>query len=407
MARLFGGVFHDFLDGPWEEARGFLKEELEQLRAAIQRADLGDSDDVEGRIEYENLPEAENAPSVIGAQEDGDFAEIPLGPGLVIGPGGLNAQIGALLGMMVDGSGSEGEQGPPGKDGIVGRDGAQVIPIFWEPDAPDDPWPPIPGPQGPTGAAGADGSGAGTVTNTEGALTDHAVIVGNGGDDVAALPSLGSTENVLFGNASGDPSWAAPAVPLVLSDSMTIPTDRGMVVPSFIEVPSGLSLEIADEGVLEVLGPAYPAFSGARVYTAVNVSVPDQTNPYPLPFDTEEYDTDSYHSTATNNERLIIPVTGYYRMSAGLSWAANVTGLRRIYILKNGVLQAVNAMAFQDCPANVGGAGTNHAISIGAYLRAGDYVQVGARQTSTANLNANGTAANGVPVTFFEIQRVG
>lgn len=54
----------------------------------------------------------------------------------------------------------------------------------------------------------AGGGGSGTVTNT-GALTDHALIVGNGGVDVSALGSLGTTTTVLHGNAAGDPTFAA------------------------------------------------------------------------------------------------------------------------------------------------------------------------------------------------------
>lgn len=34
---MFGGVFHDFLQGTWDEAKGFLREELEQLRTALNR----------------------------------------------------------------------------------------------------------------------------------------------------------------------------------------------------------------------------------------------------------------------------------------------------------------------------------------------------------------------------------
>ncbi len=52
------------------------------------------------------------------------------------------------------------------------------------------------------------GSGTGTVTNT-GTLTDHAVIVGNGGVDVSALGSLGTTTTVLHGNASADPAFSS------------------------------------------------------------------------------------------------------------------------------------------------------------------------------------------------------
>jgi hypothetical protein len=61
--------------------------------------------------------------------------------------------------------------------------------------------------------AGSDPSfqtvlGTGTVTNT-GTLTDHALVVGNGGVDVSALGSLGTTTTLLHGNASGDPTFGA------------------------------------------------------------------------------------------------------------------------------------------------------------------------------------------------------
>jgi hypothetical protein len=56
--------------------------------------------------------------------------------------------------------------------------------------------------------AATGGGGSGTVTNT-GTLTNHALIKGNGGVDVSALGSLGTTVTVLHGNAAGDPTFAA------------------------------------------------------------------------------------------------------------------------------------------------------------------------------------------------------
>lgn len=52
------------------------------------------------------------------------------------------------------------------------------------------------------------GAGAGTVTNT-GTLTANQVIIGNAGVDVKALGSLGTTTQVLHGNASGAPSFGS------------------------------------------------------------------------------------------------------------------------------------------------------------------------------------------------------
>ncbi len=31
-----GNIFHDYLDGPWEVARGYLREELDQLYVALR-----------------------------------------------------------------------------------------------------------------------------------------------------------------------------------------------------------------------------------------------------------------------------------------------------------------------------------------------------------------------------------
>ncbi len=53
--------------------------------------------------------------------------------------------------------------------------------------------------------------GTGTVTNT-GTLTDHALVVGNGWVDVSALGSLGTSTQVLHGNAAGDPTFGAVAL---------------------------------------------------------------------------------------------------------------------------------------------------------------------------------------------------
>lgn len=58
-------------------------------------------------------------------------------------------------------------------------------------------------------------SGGGTVTNT-GTLTDHGLIVGNGGVDVSAL-AVGLTNTVLHGNTGADPSFSA-----VVEDDITL-----------------------------------------------------------------------------------------------------------------------------------------------------------------------------------------
>jgi len=64
-------------------------------------------------------------------------------------------------------------------------------------------------------------AGSGTVTNT-GTLTDHALIVGNGGVDVSALGSLGTTTTLLHGNAAGDPTFSAVVTADITDANVTL-----------------------------------------------------------------------------------------------------------------------------------------------------------------------------------------
>ena len=61
--------------------------------------------------------------------------------------------------------------------------------------------------------------------------------------------------------------------------------------------------------------PPGAAFSGAKIYSSTNSS--SMYNPYIETgklFNSEEFDTDNYHSTVTNTDRITIPATGYYRI---------------------------------------------------------------------------------------------
>lgn len=100
-------------------------------------------------------------------------------------------------------------------------------------------------------------AGTGTVTNT-GALTDHALIVGNGGVDVSALGDLGTVETVVYGNPSADPAFAVPSVPIKTNVNSTLPTDRGWVVPEALEIAAGVILEIGAGARLEITGDQVP-----------------------------------------------------------------------------------------------------------------------------------------------------
>jgi hypothetical protein len=71
-------------------------------------------------------------------------------------------------------------------------------------------------------ATWATPAGAGTVTHTAGALTANRLVVGAGGDDTAALASLGTTSTVLHGNAAGLPTFGAVSLTADVSGNLPV-----------------------------------------------------------------------------------------------------------------------------------------------------------------------------------------
>jgi hypothetical protein len=74
---------------------------------------------------------------------------------------------------------------------------------------------------------------------------------------------------------------------------------------------------------------------GARVYNSSNISIPDNTS-VNLTFDSERYDTDDIHSTATDTERLTCKTAGIYIIIGNCRFATNATGRRFFSFRLNG-----------------------------------------------------------------------
>lgn len=155
-------------------------------------------------------------------------------------------------------------------------------------------------------------------------------------------------------------------------------------------VPAGLSLRVVAGSVKLFIdgveagtggggGPA--AFSGARVTNSTDLTAISGDSPIgaPLTFDTERFDTDSYHDPATNPSRLTVPADGYYLIGAHVQWSSTVTGLRLLTLQIDGT----TIIAKQ----GFGAAGTaSRMISIQSmqFLSANSYVEVFARSTASS-----------------------
>jgi hypothetical protein len=108
-----------------------------------------------------------------------------------------------------------------------------------------------------------------------------------------------------------------------------------------------------------------------------------------ITFDDEIVDTNGFHSTATNTDRITIPagLDGYYEIWAKADFNTNGTGRRTVFINKNGSLVTEGEIT------------PNSSTYPSAYaffimdLDVGDYITMSAQQTSGGSLNV--LAGNG------------
>ena len=139
---------------------------------------------------------------------------------------------------------------------------------------------------------------------------------------------------------------------------------------------------------------------GCRVTNSAAVSIAN-TTVTALTFNTETYDTDAFHSTSTNTDRITIPAgkAGYYLINYNINYAANGSGFRNCGIRINGSGTGIDNVAyikgFSDEENSL-------AASTVYYLNAADYVSLHTYQNSGGSLNAIGVGR-----TYFEVIRMG
>jgi len=207
-----------------------------------------------------------------------------------------------------------------------------------------------------TGISGGGTSGTVTVTN------DMATTITTAGDLIKGTGSgtynrlgIGSTSQVLT-VVAGAPAWATPSA-----------------------------------------GGA--TFVGCSLYKSANASITNATDTT-VTFNSENYDTDGFHDTATNAERITIPAGkgGKYLITAKITYASNTTGIRGIYLYKN----AAVFLTYNSGNLQVSGE-CNVLLSYVVSLNATDYVYFQTYQNSGGALNLNG----GSELTTFQASYLG
>lgn len=134
---------------------------------------------------------------------------------------------------------------------------------------------------------------------------------------------------------------------------------------------------------------------GARATATANQSIPNNTATAII-FDSEVYDTGSYHSNTTNPARFTVPATGIYLITAMVNFAGN-GGLNLGWLQVNGT----TTIALQDMYGSFNTSAIN--LSSIANLTAGDYVELIAYQNSGAAVNTTKQTAY---APMFSIERL-
>lgn len=140
---------------------------------------------------------------------------------------------------------------------------------------------------------------------------------------------------------------------------------------------------------LMMYGPSRPSvYAYQSAATSIANGIFAGTNPL---FGAEIWDTDGFHSTTTNTDRLTVPagLDGFYLISGNVNFAANATGKRLVLLYTVGSISGLRANSSTDA-SNIGGGPSGVGVSLMTWMNAGDYTYLLATQDSGAALNTSG-----------------
>ena len=219
------------------------------------------------------------------------------------------------------------------------------------------------------------------------------IIVATAADTPARL-AVGSNGQVLKANSATATGleWAADSAGMtnpMTTTGDTIYSSSGST-PARLGIGSTGQVLTVASGVPSWATPASstPSFKGCSLYNSANQSVANGTATIAT-FNTENFDTDGFHSTSTNTGRITIPtgLGGKYLVTFNMKWTGTASATARVaYLRKN--TGSLGDFIFQ----NSVNAPAIWSRSVIVDLAAGDYIYVDIYQESGGSLDFQGTS---------------
>lgn len=231
----------------------------------------------------------------------------------------------------------------------------------------------------------------------EGILAEHNQDGGHSADAIDAITEIasalksGSDTTLITGTAGTNGYTAKWNTDGDLVDGYEVLDEDDMASDSDTALATQQSIKAYVDSLISAIST-----DASRVYLASNQSLSDSTY-ISIGFASEDFDTNTLHSTSVNNSRITIKTTGKYIITGCVGFASNATGKRIVRIIKNGA--TVLQYAGQDAQSS---GNTDISIAVIASLTATDYVEIQGYQSSGGSLDA----IAGNDRTHFEIHQL-